>query len=268
MVGGFVKGFVQGARGPEVTTAQVVGDVAGALVPGLGELKALQDVWDGTKSGDPARVVGGLIGLIPVIGAAGHAASKAATKVGGEVAQQGVKNAALHLSQAAAASARTAMKDPGTRKKLAVAAEHAGQLALGRLVNTLTEMQARGESPEVATRFHSKGFLEARNAAFEGLGEKPSPAWHDLAVEGEDGKKTVVGRHDMGTKGFRLLAPGPGPSDESNPLQLYWWKEQPDGRLAFGVEACSASEQEVSRIMDAYLNRERSFRVRTGTSAR
>lgn len=296
MAADFVKGVVVGSNAPDASTAQVVGDVAGALVPGLGEVKAVQDIWEGTKSGNPALVVGGLVGLIPVVGAAGKAGGKVATKAGGkaaakagakvatevgaelatkaggkavqragvEVAERSFKVSAMQLGQVARKTVETSLKDPKTQEKLGQIAQQAGERGLQRLVQRLQDMQARGESPDVHTRRHTS-FAEARDATFAGLGGKPGKDWHDLVLDSDDGRRDVVGRHEGGQRGFRILASPPEAEQDQGPLRLYWWKGGEDGKsLKFGIEECEASPAAVQRIQEAYLNRNLSFRRRMG----
>lgn len=283
----FVKGVVVGSNGADASAAQVVGDIAGALVPGLGEVKAVQDIFEGTKSGNPALVVGGLVGLIPVVGAVGKAGGKVATKAGGkavvkagtkaatkastqlvtkagtELAEQSFKVSAMHLGKVAQRTVKKSLEDPKTRDKLGQIAMQAGERGLQRLVQHLTEMQAEGRSPAVLTRQHST-FSDARDAAFTGLGGKPGKDWHDLVLAGEGGKRDVVGRHEAGERGFRILAEPPAEGKDAGPLKLYWWKGGGEGGkdLTFGIEECEASLAAIKRIQEAYLNRNLSFRRR------
>lgn len=296
-VGDFAKGFVVGSSDDEASAAQVAGDIVGALVPGLGEVKAIQDIWDGTSKGNPIQVVGGLVGLIPVVGAAGKATSKVATKTGtkaaakagskagaqalakagtkaaaeagekalvkagAEVAEQGLSLSALKFQRATQASVRKTLDDPRTKERLGRIAQESGEKALGRLVDALKAMGDRGESPEVLTRRHDS-FDAARDAAFSGMGGRPDKGWHDLSVVDDGGRRAVVGRHDDGRRGFRMLANRPEGDSEQAPLQLYWWKGGEQGKLTFGIEECDASPAAVSRIQEAYLNRDKSFRVK------
>jgi len=287
VVGDFVKGVVVGSNGSEASTAQVAGDIAGALVPGLGEVKAVQDIWEGASHGNPALIIGGLVGLIPVVGAAGKAGGKVASKatakatskavakagakagekalakVGQEVAEKTFKVSAMQLGQVAQKTVTKSLKNPETQSKLADIAMQAGERGLNRLVQRLQDMKAEGVSPEVHTRQH-KSFQSARTAAFKGLGQTPAKDWDDLRVTGEDGKMHVVGRHEMGERGFRILADNPEPGASEAPLQLYWWKGGDNGKLTFGVEQCQASPATVSRVQEAYLNRNLSFRLKKG----
>lgn len=291
----FVKGVVVGSNGDDASAAQVVGDIAGALVPGLGEIKAVQDIFDGARGGNPALVVGGLVGLIPVVGAVGKAGGKAATKAGGkaaskvatkvgaevaaevatkagskalakagtEVAEQSFKASALQLGKLAQKTVTTALEDPKTQEKLGQIAAQAGERGLNRLVQRLTEMKAEGRSPQVHTRTHST-FGAARDAAFSGIGEKPGKHWSDLVLEGPEGRRDVVGRHLDGERGFRILADEPAEGQPTAPLKLYWWKDGgvQSKDLTFGIESCEASPAAVQRIQEAYLNRNLSFRRR------
>ncbi len=262
----FAKGFVAGANGDRVTTAQAVGDVVGALIPGVGELKAIADVWEGAKNKDPARVVGGLIGLIPIAGDIAKVGGKGAQIAGKEIAKSGVKKGTVKLSEMALKSAKAAAKNPELQKRATqattVAAEHAGKMALAKLVDKLGEMQAKGQSPEVMARQH-KGFIEARDAAFTGMDAKPNKNWSDLTSEGENGQRTLVGRHHDGDVGFRILAP----NAEEQPLRLYWWRggQGETDKMAFGIEECPASKGEVDIIMKKYLERDQTFRPRSTT---
>lgn len=297
----FVKGVVVGSNDKDASAAQVVGDVAGALVPGLGEIKAVQDIFEGAKSGNPALVVGGLVGLIPVVGAAGKAGGKVATKAGAkvatktgekvaakagakiaseaatkasgkalakagaEVAEQSFKASALQLGRLAQKTITQALEDPKTQEKLGEIATHAGERGLDRLVQRLTQMQSEGRAPELITREHST-FAAARDAAFAGIGEKPGKDWDDLVLPGAEGKRDVVGRHLDGERGFRILADAPESGASTAPLKLYWWKDGglQDKDLTFGIEQCDASPAAVKRIQEAYLNRNLSFRRRMG----
>ena len=76
------------------------------------------------------------------------------------------------------------------------------------------------------------------------------------------GRRRVVGRHDNGQRGFRMLAAATEAGAEQAPLQMYWWKGGEDGKLTFGIEECQASPAAVARIQEAYLNRDKSFRVK------
>jgi hypothetical protein len=263
----FAKGVVLGSHGPDASVAQVVGDVAGALIPGLGELKALQDIWEGSKSGDPALLLGGVIGLVPVVGAAGKAGGKAASKAGAkltaEVAEkglsQGLKVSALQLSRAAQVGVKKTLADPKTKQRLMAAAEQAGQRGLNQLLTSLADMQTKGVQPTTYTREHET-FEQARNAAFQGMGGRPTKDWNDLVLEAEGGARQVVGRHEDGARGFRFLATPPAEGQDKGPLQLFWWKGGADGQLSLGVERCEMAPEAVGRIQEAYLNRDKSFR--------
>lgn len=267
----FAKGVVVGSHGPDATAAQVVGDVVGALVPGLGEVKALQDIWEGTKTGDPALLIGGVIGLVPVIGAAGKGGGKLASKLGTTVAThvaergvtQGLKVSALQLSRAAQAGAKKALSNPKTKERLMAAAEQAGQRGLQHLLTSLGEMQASGVKPTAYTREHGT-FEEARNAAFEGMGAKPGKGWYDLVHEDDSGARQVVGRHEDGERGFRFLAEPPAEGQDKGPLQLFWWNGTGASDLKMGVERCELTPEAVARVQEAYLNRDKSFRRKVG----
>lgn len=276
----FTKGVIVGSQGDQASAAQVAGDIAGALVPGLGELKAVQDIWEGARSSNPMLVIGGLVGLIPVVGAAGKAggkiaskatgklASKAGTKVvakaGQEVAEQSFKASAMRLSRLANKEATRVLRNPKTRERLANTATEAGERGLNRLVQHLSDMQTSGDAPEVYTRKHSS-FETARTAAFTGMGEKPAKDWHDLRTLDADGKSNVVGRHDLGRRGFRFLADAPKPGESTAPLRVVWWKGGDEvQKLSFGIEECEASAATVDRIQEAYLNRNLAFRVKKG----
>ncbi len=280
----FAKGVIVGSQGDQASAGQVAGDITGALVPGLGEIKAVQDIWEGARSSNPALIIGGLVGLIPVVGAAGKAggkiagkiagksAAKAATKAGGNIAaktgqtiaEQSFKASAMRLGRLAHKEVSATLKRPKTREKLATIATEAGERGLSRLLQRLSEMGASGEAPEVHTRKHPS-FEAARSAAFTGMGENPDKDWHDLRTTEDDGKSHVVGRHDAGRKGFRLLADAPKPGDKHAPLRVYWWKGGDEvNKLTFGIEECEASPAAVQRIQEAYLNRNLSFRVKRG----
>lgn len=293
MLTDFAKGVVIGSSGDKASIAQVAGDVTGALVPGLGEIKAVQDIWEGASRGNPALLIGGLVGLIPVVGAAGKAGgkviakasakvatkaggkvaakagakvtSKAVTKVGQQLAEQSFKVSAMQLGKVAQKTLTKAAKDPKTQEKLTNIARQAGERGLNRLVERLNHMKAEGLSPEVHTRQHST-FESARSAAFKGLGQAPGKDWNDLVVPGPKGQPEVVGRHERGERGFRILADAPAGGAEQAPLRLYWWKggQSADAKLTFGIEECQASPDAVARIQEAYLNRNLSFRRKKG----
>ena len=262
----FAKGVVVGSSGQDASLAQVAGDVAGALVAGLGESKALQDIWQGRTSGDLALLIGGVIGLVPVVGALGKGGGKAASKLGAKVSAQvaekglgqGLKVSALQLSRAAQVGVKKTLADPKTKKKLMEVAEQAGQRGLNRLVTSLADMQAKGVVPTTYTREHET-FEQARNAAFDGMGARPTKGWNDLVLEDESGARQVGDRHEDGERGFRVLATPPAEGQDTGPLQLFW-KGGSDGQLSLGVERCAMAPEAVGRIQEAYLNRDRSFR--------
>jgi hypothetical protein len=255
----FLKGVVSGANGSDVTTAQVVGDILGAITPGIGELKSSKDVWEGFAQKDWGRAASGLIGLIPVLGDLGKVGAVAGKTGSKLIAGHGVQKGAQQISKLALKAAST----PKAKAQLAKAAEHAGQLALVKLVDYLGNLQKTGEAPKIqAEQFGT--FSEARDKMFGELGGKPDKTWFDLLTENDDGQKQVVGRHDMGERGFRIIAPDAGETGKDNPLRLVWWADNVDGKTPrFGLEQAPVSHEEARRIVEAYVNRDRSFRIKS-----
>lgn len=258
-VADFVAGVVGDA--PEgSSTARIVGDVAGAMLPVLGEAKAFKDLYAGIKNRDFAKITGGLIQLIPVAGAAGRSSVKAGEKIAGEVAEKGISATAARLMNASSHAISEQLANPATRKKLEKAAIDAGQLALTRLVGQLTTMAETGQSPDVVTNEHAS-FVDARKAAEAGMGGKPDKSWFDMYLEGDDGGRKVVGRHQLGTdqesrRGMRLF----GPEDGDTTTRIMWWNNPDQGEPKFGIESAPTSVEEFDAIMRAYDNRSRSFR--------
>ncbi|MEQ8568775.1 MAG: hypothetical protein RMA76_27880 [Deltaproteobacteria bacterium] len=269
-VADFLGGFV--GEAPEGSSAaRIAGDIAGALVPGLGEVKGAKDIFAGVRDGDAGRLIGGIIQLIPVAGAVGKAgttASKVGTKAGvkvgekvaAEAAEQTFSATAARLWSASSRALTDQLSDPKTRKKLEKAAVDAGQLALTRLVGHVTAMGEQGQTPDVVAREHGS-FVDARKAAESGMGAKPDKSWFDLWVDDAQGQPEVVGRHQLGTneesrRGMRFVAPQDG---EDN-VHVMWWNQPENGEPKFGIEKAPASAAEFDAIMKAYDNRRRSFR--------
>src|SRR5688572_4617652 len=163
-VSDLVDGALHGAQG-KTSIAATVGDIAASCVPGIGEAKALRDVFDGLKSGDVGRTIGGIVGLIPVAGGAANAGSKAIQQIGKEATEKGLSVAALQFSRAAAASAKQTINSPAFKKQLGEAGERAFQRATHLLTERLQTMAAKGEAPDITARDH-QSWGDARDAAF------------------------------------------------------------------------------------------------------
>ncbi|MCK6550001.1 hypothetical protein L6R52_29475 [Myxococcota bacterium] len=277
-----VKDFVGGAlNGTDASSsiAATIGDIAASAIPVFGEQKALRDVYEGARSGDPAKLVGGLVGLIPVAGGAAKSLAaggkKAAATASAQVAEKGVSAAALHFSKVAAESTRAAVKSAAQNPKLKAELAKAGERAYGRTMEILQDrlvgMAEQGKLPSLVTRDHGS-FIDARKAAFSELGiERPDASWQSLFVD-DAGKKKVVGKHQpvaetanvdelISALGFRFIEPEATKTGEKADYKLMWWK-QPDAAAdpAFGIESFSATPGEAQKIFDAYLAQQKSFR--------
>ncbi len=258
-IGDFIAGVVGDAPDGS-STARIAGDIAGAMLPGLGEAKAFKDLYAGLRNRDFAKITGGLIQLIPVAGAAGRSSLKASEKIAGEVAEKGISATTARLWNASSHAISQQLSDPATRKKLEKAAVDAGQMALTRLVGQLATMADNGQSPDVVTNEHGT-FVDARKAAEAGMGGKPDKSWFDMYLEGDEGGRQVVGRHQLGTdqesrRGMRLF----GPEGDDPTTRIMWWNNPDQGEPKFGIESAPTSVEEFDAIMRAYDNRSRSFR--------
>lgn len=277
-VGSSVAQFLDGAlRGSNTGDglAKTAGDIASALVPGLGEAHALRDVYDGLRGGNRIQLIAGLLGLIPVAGDAARAttagARRAASVAAREVAEKGLTPASMAFSRAAAASARDGMRrlaaDPKVKTELAEAGKRAYGRTMDVLQRRLEAMAESGRSPSVVTRDHAS-FIDARKSAFAALAAQPDASWQSLFVEDEAHGQRVIGKHLprettshpdalLSLLGFRFIDPPEGGSDA---YQLMWWK-QPDEATdpEFGLESFQASTEEAHRIFDAYLNQSKTF---------
>lgn len=277
-----VKDFVGGAlNGTDAgsSIAATLGDIAASAIPVFGEQKALRDVYDGARSGDAAKLVGGLVGLIPVAGGAAKSLTasgkKALTTASAQVTEKGVSAAALHFSKVATESTRQAVKAAAQSPRLKAELAKAGERAYGRTMEVLQDrlvgMAAEGKLPSLVTREHGT-FIDARKAAFSELGiERPDASWQSLFVD-DEGKKKVVGKHQpvaetasvdelISALGFRFIEPETAKAGEKADYKLMWWK-QPDASAdpSFGLESFSATPGEAQKIFDAYLAQQKSFR--------
>lgn len=254
VIADFAKGFISGAHDGDASVAQVIGDFAGALTPGVGQAKGIQDLYEGVRRQDAGMLVNGLIQCIPYAGGA----MAAGEKVAGQVAKKGLTKTAAQYSALAERSARQVLKNPETRKKLAAAAEDAGQIALAKLVERLSGF-GEGEVPNLIVRDHST-WTEARTHAEQGMGDKPNKKWFDMRDD-SSGRELIVGRHQINgdyesERGMRWFKP----EADGDPMHLAWWNNTNPENPKFGFEGFKASSAQVDRIMEAYLMGSKSFR--------
>jgi hypothetical protein len=279
LVRDFIDGFVGGAHGKS-SIASMAGDLVGSVIPGYGQGRAVGDVWEGIKSGDTARTVAGLIGLIPMAGGATKGVTeggKAALKVASSaVAEKGFKAGSLHLASKLTASAKTAVTELGKNKEVRDQLAKAGERAYGRAMELIQEkvltMAAEGKAPDVELREH-KSFTEARKAAFSELDiTSPDKTWQNLYADDETRGRHVVGKHkpvpmsgdiedQISTLGFRFIQPDVAPAEgEKGRYQMMWWKHADKASdPSFGLESFEASSGEAQKIFDAYLNSSKTF---------
>lgn len=279
LVRDFIDGFVGGAHGKS-SIASMAGDLVGSVIPGYGQGRAVGDVWEGIKTGDTARAVAGLIGLIPMAGPSAKGVAeggKAALKVASTaVAEKGFKAGSLHLASKLATSAQKTVTDLGKSKEVRETIAKAGERAYGRAMELIQEklltMAADGKAPDVELREH-KSFTDARKAAFSELDiTAPDKSWQNLYAEDETRGRHVVGKHkpiplsgdiedQISTLGFRFIEPDDKPAEGAKGrYQMMWWKQADKGSdPSFGLESFEASHGEAQKIFDSYLNASKTF---------
>lgn len=273
----FLDGATKGADGTS-SIARTVGDLVGSAIPGYGQGRAFADLWDGIKSGDKARTISGLIGLIPLAGPTASAlgtSAKSGLKVAQKtIAEQGLKAGSMQLANLAKASAQTAVNELGKNKALRETVEKAGQRAYGRAMELLQEhvlnIAAEGRLPKIAgageEEHRHENFSDARDAVFKALDiERPDKSWQVVYAPGEEGSK-VIGKHkpspidgdlenQISTMGFRFIEPDEKPKtgERGEYSMLYWKHPTAEVEPTFGVETFKASASEAQKIFDAYL---------------
>jgi hypothetical protein len=279
LVRDFLDGAIKGADGKS-SIARTLGDLVGSAIPGYGQGRAFGDLWDGVKTGDNARTIAGLIGLIPMAGptasavaASGKSAAKVASKT---IAEKGLKAGSMQLAQLAKTSAATAIEQVGKSKALRETIDKAGERAYGRAMELLQEhvlnIAAEGRLPNIVgagdPEHQHDSFTSARDAVFEALDIKsPDASWQSVFAPDEERGKRVVGKHkpvpldgdlenQISSMGFRFIEPDEKPkAGERGEYSLLYWKHpNAEAEPTFGIETFQASSGEAAKILDAYLN--------------